>query len=216
MSERVILNTDDEAAKRVTVTGWMARDGQWWGDDERMARWAGSTHILCACGKLTPKSWTKCDECRERAKEERYAKLERREWDGGMLYSDTLERYFDDEDDLRDYCFDEGTTPDALRLLLCEPVYAREIDDDHWCDDLPEDAQMDDVNGDIAEALARLNEVIRAQREAGRPISWRPSKYAAIIPASVVKVPDGAEKVGGRLRVYVDGNPSTSQGGITT
>lgn len=58
MSETMILPSSDEAAQQVTVTGWRSREGLFYGNDERIARWAGATHVECSeCGKPTPKPW---------------------------------------------------------------------------------------------------------------------------------------------------------------
>ena len=45
MAEKPIIMEDSpEAASIKTVTGWVSRTGRFCGDDERMARFDGSTH----------------------------------------------------------------------------------------------------------------------------------------------------------------------------
>ncbi|CAN5951040.1 unnamed protein product [Sphagnum jensenii] len=51
----------------------------------------------------------------------------------------------------------------------------KRIDDDYFCDELAEDSEVPDI---IREAMDNLNKAIVA---AG-PLSWYPSKYAAVIP----------------------------------
>ena len=50
--EKTILFTSDEAAKYTDgISGWVSRDGFFWGKDERAARYHGCTHVLCEdCG----------------------------------------------------------------------------------------------------------------------------------------------------------------------
>ena len=44
MSEtKIVLLEDAEAATLKTVTGWVSRDGLFFGSDERTARWSGAT-----------------------------------------------------------------------------------------------------------------------------------------------------------------------------
>ena len=89
-----------------------------------------------------------------------------------MVYSEVVDRYFEDEGDLLDWCQDEDRDPKSLRLVLCEPNYARGIDTDHWCDDLPEDGA---IPAAMLAALDEFNEVIR---EGKFILSWSPGKYA--------------------------------------
>lgn len=175
----VVLNTDDAAAKLTTVTGWVSRDGFFYGKDERAARWSGCTHIVCECGKPMPKSYTKCDECREKAYRARYLALPVVEAGDGpfCIYQD--DRYFWSLQDVYDYCYDEDIKPSSLLLVLAEPHYARQVDEDYWSDDLPEDGELPD---DIAKALKKLNEVIRAHKA---PICWYGSDKRVVIPDEV-------------------------------
>jgi hypothetical protein len=176
----------EDAAERRTVEGWVCKKcRRWWADDEHMARWCCSSDQPCACGARRSKNYTICDGCREKKELERWEQRERRPYDGRLLYSDTLSRYFDDAEDVADWLAGEdegGHTYESLRLLLCDKQYAREIDgDDFFTDDLPEDCTLDDVASDIAEAIGAVNDVIAQRRKDGRQISWFPSKYAVDI-----------------------------------
>lgn len=178
MEKLVILNTSDESATFKTgLSGWVSRNGIFWGNDERAARWDGCTHVVCECGQAVEKSWTKCALCRSVAEDKRFAALERKPWDGKTplcLYDD--DRFFWSEDDLTDYCEEYGYEPEDLKLLICEPTYAREIDpNDYYCDDLPEDGEID---GDLAAAFDELNKIIRESKVI---LSWAPGKYAAAL-----------------------------------
>lgn len=178
-SNQMVLNTDPEAATFVTVSGWRSRDGFFYANDERMARWSGCTHILCECGKPTPKSYTKCEECRTKADRERYLDLPVVDAGDGPFYMYRDDRYFWSLQDVYDYCYDEDIKPSDLMLVLAEPEYAREVDEDYWSDDLPEDGELP---SDIAEALEALNKVIRERKE---PICWHASNKRVVIPDEV-------------------------------
>jgi hypothetical protein len=170
---KIILETSPDAASIKTVTGWVASNGRFWGDDERMARYDGSTHRTCECGELVEQR-SYCHACRRAKELAKFAAMERRPWDGvSMIYSYALDRYFRDTNDVIDFCHDEEVTPADLRLILCEPTFAREIDEsEHFSDDLPEDG---DVPADLVDAFEALNKVIR---ECKTPLSWFPGKFA--------------------------------------
>lgn len=182
MSDNAIIPYDQpDLVKRVTVAGWVSTDGRFYGDDENLARWASCTHIRCACGALVKKCWTACDACRLKSNIERYNRMPKIEWDGStMLYSDAADRYFQDYDEIVDYLLDcaednSQTTVADLRLIVCEPNTAQQIDgNDHFSDDLPEDGE---ISAELEAAFDALNEVLRKEP----PLSWSPGKYAAIV-----------------------------------
>lgn len=169
------INYDSpEAASIQTVTGWVSASGRFWGKDEHMARWDGCTHILCSgCRKPIPKNgFTVCDECRAKSDDEMFAKRDRVEWNLKFpIYSNSRDEYYFDLDSLTDVMHDEVLSVEDLQLMPCEPNYPREIDIDHWCDDLPEDGELPP---DMQDALDSLN---RAIRQSG-PLSWSPAKTA--------------------------------------
>lgn len=174
----VVLYSEESAAKQVTVTGWVSRTGQFWGNDEHMARWCGCTHTACKeCSAPVEKSYVKCKACRQKAEIAKYEAMERREWNGSdMLYSDAHDRYFQDIDDLTDFLHDEPFTVEDLRLIICEPNKPRLIDPyDHMCDQMPEDDG--DIPDDVLAAFEALNAVLA---KAG-PLSWSPGEFAAIV-----------------------------------
>lgn len=178
LEKKIILDTSDEAAKIETVTGWMSRTGRFWGKDERTARYDGSTHRLCSCGEVIEKQGY-CRPCSDKKEAEKFAAMERKEWDGTTplcLYH--ADRYFWDIDELMDYCEENEVQPAQLDLVICDPIYAREIDpNEYYCDELAEDG---DVPAEIADAFAELNARIKEHRQA---LSWTPGKFAAILEA---------------------------------
>ena len=175
--EKQILDTGDEAARYVTnIEGWVDQGGRFWGNDERMARWSGCTHVVCKdCGKPTPKNYIICLDCGEKKAIERYEKKERKQWQGKYpLYSEATGKYFFDNDELDDYLDDIDGSIESLRLVIYSPNYLRLVEADYLCDDMLEDGELP---ADVVEALENLNRVIRAQE----PVSWFPGKYAAVV-----------------------------------
>jgi hypothetical protein len=173
--DKQVVSTSDEAASIQTVTGWVSRLGRFWGNDERMARYEGSTHGVCGCGVVVEKSYIRCNSCRAVEERERYQARPFQVWDGVTpLYSDARDEYFMDAQTLVDMLADQEIAPaiEDLRLVICAPNYAGQIESDHWADDLPEDG---DIPGEMAEAMKVFNEVISRQA----PLSWSPGKYAA-------------------------------------
>lgn len=173
--EKIILASSDEAATYKTgISGWFDNAGRFWGDDEEKARWAGSTHIYCDnCQKPTPKYYTLCEACREKARVQRHINLERREWDGVTpLYSDSHDEYFFSLEDIEDYTDNYEVSVEDLQLRLCKPVQMRHLDEDELLCDLHEDAELPP---EVAVALEALNKVIRNLP----PQAWEPDKFAA-------------------------------------
>lgn len=178
MTEKdVVLNTADEAAKLMTVTGWVSRHGRFYGQDERTARYDGCTHVVCECGKPTEKSWTHCAECREKRSHERWLALPLVEWDGITplcLHDD--DQYFFDVDSIHEHAEEHEIPVSSLRLVVCEPNLAREVDPDYWTDELVEDGELPDW---LEKALELLNRTIRINR--GDPLSWSAGKQRVIL-----------------------------------
>ena len=176
---KIILYDSDEAAKFVTgLSGWVDSNGLFWGDNrdsENMARYSGCTDLRCSCGHLMKKHYTKCAICREREAIERYKKRAQKEWDESIpVYSETADEYFNDRSEVEDFLeqSDEGITAEDLRLLICEPVYLRPVEEDYWIDDLPDDAELP---SEAVDALDALNNTLKAVG----PVGYRPGKFAA-------------------------------------
>lgn len=164
-----VLPEAPEAATLQTVTGWVSRHGMFYGQDEKLARWAGATHVHCArCQSVTDKNYTLCNGCRSIAEHERHAKLPRAPWDGKcMLYCGSNDRYYASPDEI-----DEEFSDD-LMIVLCKPNLAGPLDSSQWADDLPDEGN-DETPGWLAEAIDAFNKAIEGQP----PLSWSPSKVA--------------------------------------
>lgn len=195
--QEIILPDSPLAAERKTVTGWVSRNGVFYGDgphNERTARYAGSTHSKCSdCGTMCDKGWTKCDGCREKAALERFLAMPRAPWDGvQMVYSDARDCYYDSPDDAADM-LEEGETLEDLRLVLCKPNYPRRLDEDYFHDDLPEDGDYHSLPASMQEAVEAFNKAVAECP----PLSWAPGKTALLldVPQETVQAgKDGAHE----------------------
>ena len=188
--EEIVMYDSPEAASIQTLTGWVDRHGRFWGKDEHMARFAGSTHQLCdknpEHGIRANNSY--CEACHDEREQERFQSMARQLWDWKtMLHLHGTDTYLSDVDDIRDHCIENGIYPEELQLVVCTPNYPSEIDGcDHYCDDLPDGGDLPQA---LQEAFDRLNEVIRASE----PLSWSPGKIAAILPENILTPEERAE-----------------------
>ena len=165
----IIMIDSPEAATAYVMGGWLSRNGYFY-TDEQAARYAGCTHRPCAdCGAPAEKQYTRCKACRDKREIERFNARKRKHWDGtAMIYSDALDRYYADPDDALGDAMDENI--DEPMLLICEPVYARQIESDYFCDELPEDG---DLPTEIEAAMDAFNAAIK-----GVILSWIPGEFA--------------------------------------
>lgn len=184
----VVMYDSPEAASIKTVTGWVSRSGHFWGDDEHMARYDGSTHTRCKCGAVVAKQ-SYCSTCADQKAREKFLAMPKIAWDGtAPLHLHNTDRYFFDVDALLDHCADAGCKPQDLSLVVCEPTYARQIDPtEHYADDLPEGSEVPD---EIEEAFAKLNEAIRACK---KPLCWYPGEVAVTPESLPTLEPEVAE-----------------------
>lgn len=182
--EKIIRYESDEAARKVTVTGWVSSNKRYYGSDEQTARYDGCTHTICEeCGGDCKKLYTICSKCRSKRDKNKYLEMPFKEWDGDtVLYSNTLEIFIHYPEELIDYCDSEEIKPEDQELIICEPEYLHTIDmDDYYCDELPEDQCLSDCLPNIAEAFDKLNKLII---ESKKPISWHPGKFRTTIKDS--------------------------------
>ena len=174
--EKMVLPNSDEAAHFVTnISGWVSRHGRFTGNDERAARYDGSTHSICEdCGNPCSKGMLVCSDCEEKRDIARYNAMPKEVWnEEGGVYSDAIDKYFWSWDEVEEYCGDEGIDEKDLRLVICVPTYGRYLHEDYFEDELPEDGEVPDS---IIKAIEDFNKVLK---EAG-PLSWYPGNKAAI------------------------------------
>lgn len=171
--KKVILPEDPESAHYKAVTGWVSRTGFFFGKDERTARWSGSTHKRCTCGQILPKG-SFCLICCIKKKTEDFLKMPKAKWNGkDALYSAKTDLFFFNPDELEEYRFSEDANLEDLMLIICEPIYAGEIDPgEYYESELPEDGE---VPPELEEIFEELNKTLRESKVI---LSWRPGKYA--------------------------------------
>lgn len=158
-----------EAAQLKTVSGWISSDGRFFGNDENLARFAGSTHKICECGNEMPVSRIVCDSCYAKVRAEKYWKLPFKEWDREtplVVYDD--DKFFWDEDQIIEYLEENELNPEDLKLVICEPRYPSPIDSSYWEDDLPEDHELPD---ELQNKIVELNKFIKTLE----PLGWWPT-----------------------------------------
>jgi hypothetical protein len=125
--------------------------------------------------------YTICRACADKKRLEKYEGMPFKEWDGVTpLTLDDDVQYFWDEDGLLDYCEMNEIKPEDLRIVLFEPNYAWEIDDDYYCDILPEDHTLADDYPELADAIEKVNELI-CKKE--KPLRWGAGKYRTSYPS---------------------------------
>ncbi len=178
--EKPVLNTDPDAAQRRTVTGWVSRQGHFYGDNEQLARWDGCTHIVCACGTATPKGYTKCEACRTKAADARYLAMPLVEWDNRMFCIFDDDRFFGSEEEFVEWCEDEELDPAAVQLVACESRGLNEVDPDYWSDELPEDGELP---GALQDALDVFNAAVRKQNK--KPSVWWAINQRITLPCQI-------------------------------
>jgi len=184
MSEQqpIFPESPEAATFKTGLSGWVDRNGIFWGEDERAARYAGSTHKKCECGAVI-KNRSFCGDCSRAKDANKHREAEKITWDCETpLYSQIHDKYFFDEDELFDFMHECNIkNPDELELFICEPNYLSEINSDYWHDDLPEDGELP---GDVELFLDALNTAIRA----AEPVSWSPGKFAAIVEVAAHEI----------------------------
>lgn len=176
MTDKIVMKDSPEAAEyRTDLKGWVSRNGIYYGDganSEDVARYNGCTHVACKyCAAPTEKSYTACRECRDKKELERFEALPRADWDGvAMLYSDTRSEFYRDLDEAEDV-LEDGETLADLRLLICRPIYPRQLDSEFFGDNLPEDEER--LPPVVEQAIEAFNAAV-----AGVILSWEPGKFA--------------------------------------
>jgi hypothetical protein len=173
-TKQIVLFGSNEAAQFKTgISGWVSRNGNFYGKDERAARYDGCTHRPCKdCGAPTEKGWLVCEKCRAIRDAVRYNAMPKVVWgEVGMIYSSVADKYFSSWGEVEDYCEDEVTQIDKLRLVICKGQTLPLLSDDYGCDELAEDGELPDV---VIEAIEKFNQVIKSVGM----VSWYPDNKA--------------------------------------
>ncbi len=181
MKEKIILEDSPEAATYQTgIEGWVDATGRFWGKDEHMARYNGSTHKQCECGNIFKKH-AYCEPCHQKRQDEKYAALERVEWDGEspVVTFDGDIYFFNGMEELLDYCDDHDCKIEDLKLCHAHPIDYPTIDIDDFFQDILSwdtfDRDTEDIiPQNIQNKIAELNQLL----ENAPPVSWECSDVA--------------------------------------
>jgi hypothetical protein len=176
-TEEQILYSSPEAAQIKTVTGWVSRNGQFWGDNEHMARWDGSTHRMCGTCEtvIVPRGDVYCASCKAAKHIAEYEALEKKEWTDEPLYLEAADRFFFSIEAVIEYAAGHRTTIDDLRLVICEPVYPGIFDPYEFF----QDEMSEDGDGDLSCEILTASEALNAAIKNSPPLSWKPGEFAA-------------------------------------
>lgn len=165
MEKKKIMYGSEEAAQLKTVTGWISSDGRFFGKDEHMARYAGSTHDMCVCGNEKELYYTICSTCRQKSARERFLALPYQEYNGEPVYSDHYDKWFFTVDDIEIFLDeeieDEHERYGPLDLLVGKPIAYRTLHYDFFQEYLAEDQELPD---DIVTKIDEFNKWMESQQ----------------------------------------------------
>ena len=197
--KKIVFKEDKEAAEFVDIldkesgevitSGWFSRCKHFFGQDEALARFDGSTHKRCAtekCGVTLSREWahTVCDPCLKKIKLAEYAQYPKLPWTGeSHIYSIRDEEYFRNSEELSEYLYEVNTevlfktcvTEEDLLLVHCYPEDYRILNAEYWEDCIVEEQQ--ELPEEILILIDELNEEIRALN----PLCWTPGEIAVLI-----------------------------------
>jgi len=176
MDDKIVMFDSIEAASIKTVTGWVSRDGRFYGDDERAARYGGCTHVVCKyCGGPAVRAWLACDACLAKKNQERFEAMPRVEWDGkAMLYSRARDEFYQDPGDAED-ALAEGESLIDLELVICKPTPVSPIDEDGYFADMPDG--YEELPDELLAAIKEFNDAVADMN----PLSWHPGETALAV-----------------------------------
>lgn len=176
--EKMVFSDSPESATLMTITGWVSRNGQFFGDNETLARNVGATHRRCEKHGPFPVN-AYCRKCSDEREAATFNAMPEVAWDGESPLFDYRGEFFFDRDALADHVADQENPEEYLaemRLVHAVAQHPSEVDPvDLYQDLLPED--IDEVPAALQEAFDALNAVIRKQG----PLSWTEGKRRAIV-----------------------------------
>lgn len=183
----IVMYDSPEAASIQTLTGWVSRDGRYFGEDESLARYCGSTHRVCETDSSHPPYLVNgyCDICYNLAELKRFSAMPLGDWDRvTALYLPIADLYFFSPEHINEYCEDNGLNIANLNFVLCEPINMDEVDPEYWQDSFAEDIELPD---EVQAALDALNASVRNH---GKAVSWIPGDKRVVLNQADLEVAD--------------------------
>lgn len=177
----IIMYESPEAASIQTVTGWVSRDGRFFGDDELLARYCGSTHRTCDTNPEHQVFRTNgyCEQCANEKEMSKFAAMPIADWDGeAMLYLVEHDRFYNCATDIQRFCERSELQIKDLKVVLCEPINMDKVESDYWESSFADEVDLDSA---IQTALDALNAAIEAH---GKAVSWMPGSNRVILGAT--------------------------------
>jgi hypothetical protein len=102
--------------------------------------------------------------------------MPKQKWDGtGGVYSNAYDKYFWSYDEVDDFCYDENIVWGELKLVICEPVYAKGIPEDFYDEDLPDDFSLEEASPELFNMVGEFN---RAIHDSKIILTWLPGEFA--------------------------------------
>jgi len=149
------LPYEEAAEHRTNLSGWVCKTcRKFWGEDnggEHIARYCCAGDLPCkteGCKSRVQKhTYIYCQPCLNKRDFKRWLALQEVPWDGKVpLVLDDDDRYFFDEDDLREYAEEHGMKPWELRLVVCVEETKPSFDMYDFLQDYLCDGQEDEAN----------------------------------------------------------------------
>lgn len=175
----------DGDGKKQNKTFYIDIYGRAW-DNEHLARYSSCDANVCKiCGAvLENKTETLCSMHYKQDAETKdaalFAALPGKAWDHQtplVIYN--TDTYFFDESDLNDYCDEHNVQPAELKLCICEPQYAKEIDFDEIYEDvLPEEDLIENCSHELQEQCDLFNKFLREHKII---LSWVQDDIRAVL-----------------------------------
>jgi hypothetical protein len=116
--------------------------------------------VACAeCGAPVEKTWTHCEDCRNKRAIARWAALPFKEWDGKTaICTWDGDKFFFSEDDLIEWLYDNEFNGCDVMLVSAVEITYPELDVDYFSHDAHEDWEP---QKELLDAIEKLNEVVR-------------------------------------------------------
>jgi hypothetical protein len=113
----------------------------------------------------------------------KYTDMPFKEWDGtSLLCLKDDDRCFSSKEEIEEYCSDKDIFPEALQLIICEPVYGEIIKPDQfWDGDIPEEEELQYWWPELYQKIQEVNRLIIDRKNSGNPWSWFPGKYRTTV-----------------------------------